>query len=56
VVEWEKVDIRPRVKIDGKGRITIPYAIRKKYGLKYESVLEIEDLGHEKLVLTILIK
>jgi AbrB family looped-hinge helix DNA binding protein len=45
-----------RVKIDGKGRITIPYAIRKKYGLKYESVLEVQDLGNEKLVLAILIK
>jgi len=38
------LSLRPRVTVDEKGRIVIPFAIRKKYNLKQDSILTIQDL------------
>ena len=48
------------MKVDAKGRITLPDHIRTKYGIKHTSILEMEDLGEgkdqkPKLLLTVLV-
>jgi AbrB family looped-hinge helix DNA binding protein len=53
-------ELRPRMKVDAKGRITLPDHIRTKYGIKHTSILEMEDLGEgkdqkPKLLLTVLV-
>jgi bifunctional DNA-binding transcriptional regulator/antitoxin component of YhaV-PrlF toxin-antitoxin module len=53
-------DLRPRVKLDARGRITLPEHMRTKYGLKHLSLVEVQDLGpgkdeKPKLLLTVLV-
>lgn len=53
-------DLRPRVKVDAKGRITLPDSVREKYGIRHTTMIEVQDLergkdGKPKLLLTVLV-
>lgn len=46
-----KLDLKPRVKMDGKGRILIDKLIREQLGLKPGDIFEIELYEGGKIVL-----
>jgi len=49
-------DIRPRMKVDAKDRVTIPKEICEKQGVKKGSILEFEIYGKDKILMTVLLK
>jgi len=48
--------LRPRITIRSDYRITIPEHMRKKKGIKEGSVLELQEYGEDKILITILVK
>jgi len=48
--------MRFHVTVRQNGRIVIPKKIRAKLGIKNGSILQVEDVGKDKILITILIK
>ena len=47
--------LRPRGKVDSRGRVTLPIDMVRKYSVRKDSIVEFQDLGNKKILIEVII-